>query len=81
MQLAKLVGHNREFVSNRIPHIAALMVDDIGAVLEHGRTIVVGNKDPEFSTIPERLQDGHCIVDFVRIANVAGQNGKYECIC
>jgi len=53
LQLAKLVGANREFVLNRIPHIAALMVDPIGAVLEHGRTIVIGNKDQEFGAIPE----------------------------
>jgi GDP-mannose 6-dehydrogenase len=81
VQLAKLIGANRDFVLNRIPHIAALMVDNIGAVLEHGRTIVIGNKDPEFCVIPERLQDGHCIVDFVRIANFTCKNGKYECIC
>lgn len=81
VRLGKLVGANRDFVLNRIPHIAALMVDDIGAVLEHGRTIVIGNKDPEFRTLPERLQDGQCIVDFVRIANLASKNGKYECIC
>jgi len=79
--MAKLVGANRDFVLNRIPHIAALMVDSIGAVLEHGRTIVIGNKDQEFRTIPERLQDGQCIADFVRIANLAGKNGKDECIC
>jgi GDP-mannose 6-dehydrogenase len=81
VQMAKLVGANRDFVLNRIPHIAALMVDNIGAVLEHGRTIVIGNKDQEFRTIPERLQDGQCIADFVRIANLAGKNGKYERIC
>lgn len=81
VQLAKLVGANRQFVLNRISHIAALMVDDIGTVLEHGQTIVIGNEDPEFGTIPERLQDGQCIVDFVRIANLASQNRKYECIC
>jgi GDP-mannose 6-dehydrogenase len=81
VQLAKLVGANRDFVLNRIPHIAALMVDDIGAILEHGRTIVIGNKDPEFRTIPGRLQDGQCIVDFVRMENYGNKNGKYECIC
>ena len=81
VQLAKLVGANRDFVLNRIPHIAALMVDNIGAILEHGRTIVIGNKDPEFRVIPERLQDGQCIVDFVRITNFTCKNGKYECIC
>ena len=41
-------------------------VDDIDAVLRHGKTIVIGNKDPEFRTIPERLQAGQCVVDLVR---------------
>ena len=67
VQLGKLVGANRDFVLNRIPHIAALMVDNINAVLEHGRTIVIGNKDPEFRMVPDLLQDGQCIVDLVRI--------------
>jgi GDP-mannose 6-dehydrogenase len=81
VRIAKLVGANREFILNRIPHIAALMVDDIAAVLEHGRTIVVGNKDPEFRKVPEQLEDGQCLVDLVRIADFGSNNGKYECIC
>jgi len=81
VQLGKLVGANRDFVLNRIPHIAALMVDGINAVLEHGQTIVIGNKDPEFRMIPERLHDGQYLVDLVRIANASYKNGSYECIC
>jgi GDP-mannose 6-dehydrogenase len=81
VQLGKLVGANREFVLNRIPHIAALMVDDINAVLEHGQTIVIGNNDPEFRIIPERLNNGQCVVDLVRIAYLGSKNGSYECIC
>jgi GDP-mannose 6-dehydrogenase len=81
VELAKLVSANREFVLNRIPHIAALMVDDINAVLEHGQTIVIGNKDPEFRMIPERVQHGQYIADLVRIANVGSKNGAHECKC
>jgi GDP-mannose 6-dehydrogenase len=81
VQLAKLVGANREFVLNRIPHIAALMVDNVDAVLEHGRTIVIGNRDPEFRMVPDRLQDGQCIVDLVRIAHTNRNHGTYDCIC
>jgi GDP-mannose 6-dehydrogenase len=81
VQLAKLVGANRDFVLNRIPHIAALMVDDINAVLEHAQTIVIGNNDPEFRKIPERRQDGQYIVDLARIAQFGTTNGTYECIC
>ena len=81
VQLAKLVGANRDFILNRIPHISKLMVDDIAAVLKHGQTIVIGNKDPDFGTVPERLYDGQCVVDFAPIANAQSHNGHYERIC
>lgn len=81
VQVAKLVGANRHFILNHIPHISKLMVDNIDAVLEHSETIVIGNNDPDFRTVPERLRDGQCVVDFVRLANLRSNNGKYESIC
>jgi len=57
------------------------MVDDIDAVLEHGRTIVIGNKDPDFAGVPDRLVDGQVLVDFVRAADCRSDNGKYDGIC
>jgi GDP-mannose 6-dehydrogenase len=81
VQIAKLVGANRDFILNHIPHVSKLMVDDIDAVLKHAETIVIGNKDPDFQTIPERLHNGQCVVDFVRIANFRSNNGTYEGIC
>jgi GDP-mannose 6-dehydrogenase len=69
VQVAKLVGANRDFILNRIPHISKLMVDNIDAVLSHAETIVIGNKAKEFECIPQQLQRGQCLVDFVRISN------------
>jgi GDP-mannose 6-dehydrogenase len=81
VQIAKLVGANRDFILNHIPHVSKLMVDDIDAVLKHAETIVIGNKDPDFRTIPERLHDSQCVVDLVRIANFQSTNGRYVGIC
>lgn len=81
VQLSKLVGANRDYVLKRIPHVAALMVDDIQTVLVHGRTIVIGNKDPEFRTVPQRLTEGQCILDFAQMANPGAEDGTYESIC
>lgn len=81
VKLASLVGANRDFILNRIPHISRLMVDEVDAVLEHAKTIVIGNKDPEFSSVPHRLRDGQSVVDFVRITSQRSENGKYEGIC
>jgi GDP-mannose 6-dehydrogenase len=81
VHLASLVGANRDFILNRIPHISRLMVEDIGSVLEHAQTVVIGNKDPEFQDVPSRLQDGQRLVDFVRILDRRSENGKYDGIC
>jgi GDP-mannose 6-dehydrogenase len=81
VSLASLVGANRDFILNRIPHISRLMVNGIDAVLSHAQTIVIGNKDPEFAGILERLSPGQHLVDFVRITNRRSENGKYDGIC
>jgi GDP-mannose 6-dehydrogenase len=81
VQVARLVGANRDFILNRIPHISRLMVDSIDIVLQHAETIVIGNKSSEFESVPERLHTGQCLVDFVRISNYTSNNGGYSGIC
>jgi GDP-mannose 6-dehydrogenase len=81
VQVARLVGANRDFILNRIPHISRLMVDHIDAILQHAETIVIGNKSTEFESVPQRLHTGQCLVDFVRISNYRSSNGEYSGIC
>jgi GDP-mannose 6-dehydrogenase len=81
VNIASLVGANRDFILNRIPHISKLMVHDIDAVLNHAETVVIGNKDPDFDGVPERLRQGQFLVDFVRIIEKGSKNGNYDGIC
>ena len=81
VNIASLVGANRDFILNHIPHISKLMVGDIDAVLNHAQTVVIGTKDPDFKRVPEQLREGQLLVDFVRIIEGRSENGKYEGIC
>ena len=81
VKIASLVGANRDFILNRIPHISRLMVNSIDAVLEHAQVVVVGNKDPEFGSVPARLRENQTLVDLVRITNRKSEDGKYDGIC
>jgi GDP-mannose 6-dehydrogenase len=81
VNIASLVGANRDFILNHIPHISKLMVGDIDAVLNHGQTIVIGNKDPEFTKVPQRLRKGQFLIDFVRVVEGRSKNGNYDGIC
>ena len=81
VNLARLVGANRDFILSRIPHISRLMAPSIDEVLDHADTVVVGNKDPDFADVPARLRENQKLVDFVRLNNQRRINGKYEGIC
>jgi len=81
VNIASLVGANRDFILNRIPHISKLMVKDIDTVLNHAETVVVGNKDPEFDNMPAKLREGQVLIDLVRVVADASKNGNYEGIC
>lgn len=79
VRMAGLVGANRDYILNRIPHISRLMVERLDDVLDFGETIVIGNGDPEFRGVPYRLRDAQQLVDFVRITE--DQKGNYHGIC
>jgi GDP-mannose 6-dehydrogenase len=81
VNLARLVGANRDFILNRIPHISKLMVANIEAVLAHAQTVLIGNKDPDFRDVAARLRNDQLLVDFVRISDRRSEEGKYDGIC
>ena len=67
VKVASLVGANRDFILNRIPHISRLMVDSVDEVLGHAQTVVIGTNDPDFRNVPARLRNDQVVVDFVRL--------------
>jgi GDP-mannose 6-dehydrogenase len=81
VKIASLVGANRDFILNRIPHISRLMVDSIDQILEHAETVVIGNRDPDFRAVPERMRADQVLVDFVRIDGRRSNHGNYDGIC
>ena len=81
VNLASLLGANRDFILNHIPHISRLMVGGVDAVLDHAQTIVIGNKGPDFHDVPQRLREDQVLVDLVRITDRKSEKGKYDGIC
>jgi GDP-mannose 6-dehydrogenase len=81
VNLAKLVGANKEYILHYIPHISRLMTDSIDAVLEHAEVIVIGNGDPAFQEVLLHLKPGQEVIDFVRITNQKSVEGSYDGIC
>ncbi len=81
VSLAKLMGANRDYLLNHIPHISNLMVESIEEILEHSEVVVIGNKSDEFSQAIEQMGSGQVVVDLVRVREEPSQEGRYHGIC
>lgn len=81
VNIAALVGANRDYILNQIPHISKLMVQSLNDVLAHAETVVIGNGDSEFRSVLERLNEGQILVDLVRITDARSKENEYDGIC
>lgn len=65
--MAKLLGTNREYIQQRLPHIGALLESSLERVVEQSETIVIGNTNPTFRKVLNGFSANKEIVDLVRI--------------
>jgi GDP-mannose 6-dehydrogenase len=63
--VSRLLGANRAYVDQRIPHLSRLMASSAHAVVAHAEVVVVGAADPD-ALAELREADGRIIVDLVR---------------
>ena len=81
VNLAKLVGANKDYILNHIPHISKMMVGSIDDILEHAETIVIGNGAAQFRDILQKINENQVVVDLVRIVEEQVQGEQYDGIC
>ena len=80
VSIASLVGANRDYILNHIPHISGLMLDNIGEVISFAEVIVIGNGSDEFKGLVDNVDEEKIIVDFVRVSQKRSY-GRYDGIC
>jgi GDP-mannose 6-dehydrogenase len=82
VSMARLVGANKEYINQQIPHLSSLLCEAIDEVLDHSDVIVVGNAAPEFSDALKRTRREQVIVDLVRVKTDRAEiPGQYQGIC
>jgi GDP-mannose 6-dehydrogenase len=67
VSLAKLVGANKEYIEQQIPHLSSLLCDTVDEVLDRSEVIVVGNHSPEFVGALAKARADHIVIDLVRV--------------
>ncbi len=81
VNIAALIGANKDYILNHIPHISNLLCDSIDEVMSHANTIVIGNGDNEFNSITTKLNSNQSIIDLVRLSGVEVAQDQYHGIC
>ena len=81
VNLAALVGANRDFILNHIPHISRLMVDSMEEVIAFAEVIVIGNPAEEFRKVRSIARPEQTIIDLVRVTDDRVNDGRYQGIC
>ena len=66
VSVARLVGANRRYIDEQIPHIASLMCDDAGTLLAHAEAVVIGKVGEEAAVTLAGIEPRHTVVDLTR---------------
>ena len=66
VSIARVVGANRRYIEEEIPHIASLMCEDPEALLRHAEVIVIGSATAEAARVIAGATSEHMIVDLTR---------------
>jgi GDP-mannose 6-dehydrogenase len=66
VSLARLVGANRRYIEEQIPHIASLMCEDVEALLAHAEVVVIGKLGEETSAALAGVGSHQLVVDLTR---------------
>jgi GDP-mannose 6-dehydrogenase len=81
VNLARLVGANKEYIEKHIEHISSLMTDSIEELVDFAEIVVIGNKSDEFAKVMPMLAERHHVIDLVRIAEHVTTKAHYEGLC
>jgi GDP-mannose 6-dehydrogenase len=73
---SRLIGANRAFLEERLPHISHVLTDDADAVLAHAEICVVATKDPQVLKAIDNARPDQIIVDLVRLPDAADRRGN-----
>jgi GDP-mannose 6-dehydrogenase len=69
VHLASLLGANREYILNHIPHIGRLMVERPEQLVDHSEVVVVASASSNFADLLRSLPANKCVIDLIGIWN------------
>jgi len=74
--IARLVGANRQYIVEEIPHISSLMCEQVSDLTSHAEVLVISSSGPDANQVLESATSKQIIVDLTRSALKAKVDDK-----
>jgi GDP-mannose 6-dehydrogenase len=82
VSLARLVGANKQYIEEQIPHLSRHLCGTLDEVIDRSEVIVVGNAAPEFADAVTRCREDQTVIDLVRLpVDFSRVRARYDGIC
>jgi len=82
VQLSRLIGANRRFIEEHLPHLGALMCEDLQTLISESDLLVVGMNDPStVRMLAERVRPDQFVLDLVNVGRAERAPGRYLGLC
>jgi GDP-mannose 6-dehydrogenase len=83
VSLGRLIGSNRQYIEEVIPHIGSLLSTSLADVLKGAEVVVIGTRGVDRDELHRSLRPDHMIIDLVNLerASRPATSGDYEGIC
>ena len=83
VSLGRLIGSNRQFIEEVIPHIGSLLSTSLPDVLEDAEVVILGMRGMSTDLLRRCLRPDHIVIDLVNLerASRPTKSDHYEGIC
>jgi GDP-mannose 6-dehydrogenase len=83
VSLGRLIGSNRQFIEEVIPHIGSLLSTSLPDVLEDAEVVILGIRGMSSDVLRQYLRPDHIVIDLVNLERASRPNtpDHYEGIC
>jgi GDP-mannose 6-dehydrogenase len=83
VSLGRLIGSNRQFIEEFIPHIGSLLSANLSEVVSKAEVVLVGTKAVDKTALASMVQPGQMVVDLVNLEKMRRYEGpeKYFGVC
>ena len=83
VSLGRLIGSNRQYIEEVIPHIGSLLCNDLAQVVREAEVVVISTRGIKKEELQQHLRPDHIILDLVNLEKVRrpADKGRYEGIC